>query len=117
MKKLKCLKKKRSLHNLASWWTNVLTAAERESLLFFSSSCSPFDVEDLTLSSGNVSKAAALQRRVSVYSQGTPDTPTFQDSAFFVSARKSGVPRPGSVSLFPTFSSMRSRDDDVTPAR
>lgn len=49
-----------------------------------SSSSSPFDVEDLTLSSGNVSKAAALQRRVSVYSQGTPDTPTFQDSAFFV---------------------------------
>ncbi|XP_047461145.1 rho family-interacting cell polarization regulator 2 isoform X2 [Mugil cephalus] len=43
----------------------------------------PFDVEDLTLSSGNVSKAAALQRRVSVYSQGTPETPTFQDSSFF----------------------------------
>ncbi|XP_046690374.1 rho family-interacting cell polarization regulator 2 isoform X2 [Silurus meridionalis] len=43
----------------------------------------PFDVEDLTLSSGNVSKAAALQRRVSVYSQGTPETPTFQDTAFF----------------------------------
>ncbi|KAM9777015.1 rho family-interacting cell polarization regulator 2 isoform X3 [Syngnathus typhle] len=44
---------------------------------------SPFDVEDLTLSSGNVSKAAALQRRVSIYSQGTPDTPTFQDPSFF----------------------------------
>ncbi|XP_045550884.1 rho family-interacting cell polarization regulator 2 isoform X2 [Salmo salar] len=43
----------------------------------------PFDVEDLTLSSGNVSKATALQRRVSVYSQGTPDTPTFQDQSFF----------------------------------
>ncbi|XP_060798723.1 rho family-interacting cell polarization regulator 2 isoform X2 [Neoarius graeffei] len=43
----------------------------------------PFDVEDLTLSSGNVSKAAALQRRVSVYSQGTPETPTFQDTTFF----------------------------------
>uniref|UniRef100_A0A672FYA4 Rho family-interacting cell polarization regulator 2 n=1 Tax=Salarias fasciatus TaxID=181472 RepID=A0A672FYA4_SALFA len=43
----------------------------------------PFDVEDLTLSSGNVSKATALQRRVSVYSQGTPDTPTFQDTSFF----------------------------------
>ncbi|KAJ0054958.1 hypothetical protein NL108_008676 [Boleophthalmus pectinirostris] len=43
----------------------------------------PFDVEDLTLSSSNVSKAAAIQRRVSVYSQGTPDTPTFQDSSFF----------------------------------
>uniref|UniRef100_A0A667WNG2 Rho family-interacting cell polarization regulator 2 n=1 Tax=Myripristis murdjan TaxID=586833 RepID=A0A667WNG2_9TELE len=43
----------------------------------------PFDVEDLTLSSGNVSKAAALQRRVSIYSQGTPETPTFQDTSFF----------------------------------
>ncbi|XP_032392289.1 rho family-interacting cell polarization regulator 2 isoform X3 [Etheostoma spectabile] len=43
----------------------------------------PFDVEDLTLSSGNISKATALQRRVSVYSQGTPETPTFQDSSFF----------------------------------
>ncbi|XP_008420250.1 rho family-interacting cell polarization regulator 2 isoform X2 [Poecilia reticulata] len=43
----------------------------------------PFDVEDLTLSSSNLSKAAALQRRVSVYSQGTPETPTFQDSSFF----------------------------------
>ncbi|KAK5615809.1 Rho -interacting cell polarization regulator 2, partial [Crenichthys baileyi] len=43
----------------------------------------PFDVEDLTLSSGNLSKTAALQRRVSVYSQGTPETPTFQDSSFF----------------------------------
>ncbi|XP_055749513.1 rho family-interacting cell polarization regulator 2-like isoform X4 [Salvelinus fontinalis] len=43
----------------------------------------PFDVEDLTLSSGNVSKATALQRRVSVYSQGTPETPTFQDQSLF----------------------------------
>lgn len=43
----------------------------------------PFDVEDLTLSSSNVSKATAIQRRVSVYSQGTPETPTFQDSSFF----------------------------------
>ncbi|XP_056335616.1 rho family-interacting cell polarization regulator 2 isoform X2 [Danio aesculapii] len=43
----------------------------------------PFDVEDLTLSTGNVSKATALQRRVSVYSQGTPETPTFQDTSFF----------------------------------
>jgi len=51
----------------------------------FRSTLSPFDVEDLSLSSGNVSKATALQRRVSVYSQGTPDTPTFQDASFFVS--------------------------------
>ncbi|KAI4817420.1 hypothetical protein KUCAC02_010821, partial [Chaenocephalus aceratus] len=43
----------------------------------------PFDVEDLSLSSGNVSKATALQRRVSVYSQGTPETPTFQENSFF----------------------------------
>ncbi|XP_057210950.1 rho family-interacting cell polarization regulator 2 isoform X2 [Triplophysa rosa] len=43
----------------------------------------PFDVEDLALSSGNISKATALQRRVSVYSQGTPETPTFQDTSFF----------------------------------
>ncbi|KAJ8415804.1 hypothetical protein AAFF_G00403610 [Aldrovandia affinis] len=43
----------------------------------------PFDMEDLTLSLGNLSKAAALQRRVSVYSQGTPETPTFQDSSYF----------------------------------
>ncbi|XP_066572001.1 rho family-interacting cell polarization regulator 2 isoform X1 [Amia ocellicauda] len=43
----------------------------------------PFDVEDLTLSSGNLNKATALQRRVSVYSQGTPETPTFEDSSFF----------------------------------
>lgn len=43
----------------------------------------PFDVEDLTLSSSNISKATAIQRRVSVYSQGTPETPTFQDTSFF----------------------------------
>ncbi|MGH0164721.1 UNVERIFIED_CONTAM: hypothetical protein FKN15_076059 [Acipenser sinensis] len=47
-------------------------------------SMNPFDVEDLTLSStGNVNKAAALQRRVSVYSQGTPETPTFEETSFF----------------------------------
>lgn len=61
-------------------------------------------MEDLTLSSGNVSKAAALQRRVSVYSQGTPDTPTFQDSAFFVSSSKSDSPRLRSTALFLFFS-------------
>lgn len=47
----------------------------------------PFDVEDLALSSGNISKATALQRRVSVYSQGTPETPTFQDTSFFSTLR------------------------------
>lgn len=58
------------------------------SLVFFFES-SPFDVEDFTLSSGNVSKATVLQRRVSVYSQGTPETPTFQDASFFVSPIRS----------------------------
>ncbi|KAM4027658.1 rho family-interacting cell polarization regulator 2 isoform 3-T3 [Anomaloglossus baeobatrachus] len=43
----------------------------------------PFDTEDLTPSTGNINKAAALQRRVSIYSQGTPETPTFKDHSFF----------------------------------
>uniref|UniRef100_A0A8C5MXJ0 Rho family-interacting cell polarization regulator 2 n=1 Tax=Leptobrachium leishanense TaxID=445787 RepID=A0A8C5MXJ0_9ANUR len=43
----------------------------------------PFDTEDLTPSTGNVNKASALQRRVSVYSQGTPETPTFKEHSFF----------------------------------
>ncbi|KAG8442310.1 hypothetical protein GDO86_011199 [Hymenochirus boettgeri] len=43
----------------------------------------PFDTEDLTPSTGNLSKASALQRRVSIYSQGTPETPTFKEHSFF----------------------------------
>ncbi|KAM5167712.1 rho family-interacting cell polarization regulator 2 isoform 1-T1 [Callospermophilus lateralis] len=44
----------------------------------------PFDVEDTTPSSGGAgSKTAALQRRMSMYSQGTPETPTFKDHSFF----------------------------------
>uniref|UniRef100_A0A8D0GU90 Rho family-interacting cell polarization regulator 2 n=1 Tax=Sphenodon punctatus TaxID=8508 RepID=A0A8D0GU90_SPHPU len=43
----------------------------------------PFDVEDMTPSTGNTSKASALQRRMSIYSQGTPETPTFKDRSFF----------------------------------
>ncbi|XP_055988258.1 rho family-interacting cell polarization regulator 2 isoform X3 [Sorex fumeus] len=43
----------------------------------------PFDVEDVTPTSGAGSKAAALQRRMSMYSQGTPETPTFKDHSFF----------------------------------
>ncbi|XP_025890664.1 rho family-interacting cell polarization regulator 2 isoform X2 [Nothoprocta perdicaria] len=43
----------------------------------------PFDVEDLTPSAGNMSKASALQRRMSMYSQGTPETPTFKEHSFF----------------------------------
>lgn len=47
---------------------------------------SPFDVEDVTPSSSTGNKAAALQRRMSIYSQGTPETPTFKDHPFFVSS-------------------------------
>uniref|UniRef100_A0A8C2RTH3 Rho family-interacting cell polarization regulator 2 n=1 Tax=Capra hircus TaxID=9925 RepID=A0A8C2RTH3_CAPHI len=44
----------------------------------------PFDVEDMTPSSGAGNKVAALQRRImSMYSQGTPETPTFKDHSFF----------------------------------
>ncbi|XP_075069264.1 rho family-interacting cell polarization regulator 2 isoform X2 [Mixophyes fleayi] len=43
----------------------------------------PFDTEDLTPSTGNVNKASAVQRRFSIYSQGTPETPTFKDHSFF----------------------------------
>ncbi|XP_006888708.1 PREDICTED: protein FAM65B-like isoform X2 [Elephantulus edwardii] len=43
----------------------------------------PFDVEDMTPTSGTGNKAAALQRRMSMYSQGTPETPTFKDHSFF----------------------------------
>ncbi|XP_048204326.1 rho family-interacting cell polarization regulator 2 isoform X5 [Perognathus longimembris pacificus] len=43
----------------------------------------PFDVEDTTPSSGTGNKTAALQRRMSMYSQGTPETPTFKDHSFF----------------------------------
>ncbi|XP_051826556.1 rho family-interacting cell polarization regulator 2 isoform X2 [Antechinus flavipes] len=43
----------------------------------------PFDVEDVTSSTGNGNRATALQRRMSIYSQGTPETPTFKDHSFF----------------------------------
>ncbi|XP_036127871.1 rho family-interacting cell polarization regulator 2 isoform X4 [Molossus molossus] len=43
----------------------------------------PFDVEEVTPSSSAGNKAAALQRRMSIYSQGTPETPTFKDHSFF----------------------------------
>uniref|UniRef100_A0A670XX43 Rho family-interacting cell polarization regulator 2 n=1 Tax=Pseudonaja textilis TaxID=8673 RepID=A0A670XX43_PSETE len=39
----------------------------------------PFDVEDITPSTGNTNKASAIQRRMSIYSQGTPETPIFKD--------------------------------------
>ncbi|XP_039181418.1 rho family-interacting cell polarization regulator 2 isoform X3 [Crotalus tigris] len=44
----------------------------------------PFDVEDITPSTGNTNKASAIQRRMSIYSQGTPETPTFKDQSFFL---------------------------------
>ncbi|XP_063155062.1 rho family-interacting cell polarization regulator 2 [Candoia aspera] len=43
----------------------------------------PFDVEDITPSTGNANKVSALQRRMSIYSQGTPETPTFKEHSFF----------------------------------
>lgn len=74
------------VHKKKSTLSDIVDKAREGSTNFiFLLPSSPFDVEDLTLSSGNISKATALQRRVSVYSQGTPETPTFQDSSFFVS--------------------------------
>uniref|UniRef100_A0A8C5T0H3 Rho family-interacting cell polarization regulator 2 n=1 Tax=Laticauda laticaudata TaxID=8630 RepID=A0A8C5T0H3_LATLA len=43
----------------------------------------PFDVEDITPSTGNTNKTSAIQRRISIYSQGTPETPIFKDQSFF----------------------------------
>ncbi|XP_043575015.1 rho family-interacting cell polarization regulator 2 isoform X2 [Chiloscyllium plagiosum] len=43
----------------------------------------PFDKEDLTPSTGNLHKASSVQRRCSIYSQNTPETPTFEDFSFF----------------------------------
>ncbi|XP_078395353.1 rho family-interacting cell polarization regulator 2 isoform X1 [Cetorhinus maximus] len=43
----------------------------------------PFDQEDLTPSTGNLNKATCVQRRCSIYSQSTPETPTFEDFSFF----------------------------------
>ncbi|XP_067913765.1 rho family-interacting cell polarization regulator 2 isoform X2 [Heterodontus francisci] len=45
----------------------------------------PFDKEDLTPSTGNLNKASCIQRRCSIYSQNTPETPTFEDFSFFSS--------------------------------
>ncbi|XP_038626945.1 rho family-interacting cell polarization regulator 2 [Tachyglossus aculeatus] len=43
----------------------------------------PFDVEEVTPSAGSGNKASALQRRMSLYSQVSPDTPTSKEQAFF----------------------------------
>ncbi|XP_067857785.1 rho family-interacting cell polarization regulator 2 isoform X1 [Heptranchias perlo] len=45
----------------------------------------PFDKEDLSPSTGNLNKASGVQRRCSIYSQSTPETPTFEDFSFFSS--------------------------------
>ncbi|XP_060706007.1 rho family-interacting cell polarization regulator 2 isoform X1 [Hemiscyllium ocellatum] len=45
----------------------------------------PFDKEDLTPSTGNLYKASSVQRRCSIYSQNTPETPTFEEFSFFSS--------------------------------
>ncbi|XP_077876747.1 rho family-interacting cell polarization regulator 2 isoform X7 [Ictidomys tridecemlineatus] len=60
----------------------------------------PFDVEDTTPSSGGAgNKTAALQRRMSMYSQGTPETPTFTDHSFFRSRLRPSADRPGWLSV------------------
>uniref|UniRef100_A0AAY4CEB8 Rho family-interacting cell polarization regulator 2 n=1 Tax=Denticeps clupeoides TaxID=299321 RepID=A0AAY4CEB8_9TELE len=60
-----------------------VVAVDVNDLVLFSRSWNPFDVEELALCSGSTGKGSALQRRVSIYSQGTPETPTFQDASFF----------------------------------
>ncbi|KAG2467179.1 RIPR2 regulator, partial [Polypterus senegalus] len=45
----------------------------------------PFDLEEFSLPTGNVKKVCALQRRISIYSHVTPDSPTFSDTSFFPS--------------------------------
>ncbi|XP_055510266.1 rho family-interacting cell polarization regulator 2 isoform X3 [Leucoraja erinacea] len=45
----------------------------------------PFDKEDLTPSTGNLHKASNVQRRSSISSQGTPETPTFEAFSFWPS--------------------------------
>ncbi|XP_051872834.1 rho family-interacting cell polarization regulator 2 isoform X2 [Pristis pectinata] len=51
----------------------------------------PFDKEDLTPSTGNLHKATSVQRRSSIYSQSTPETPTFEDFSFFSSQLENGI--------------------------
>ncbi|XP_028908957.1 rho family-interacting cell polarization regulator 2 isoform X2 [Ornithorhynchus anatinus] len=43
----------------------------------------PFDVEEVNPSAGSGNKASALQRRMSLYNQVSPDTPTSKEQAFF----------------------------------
>uniref|UniRef100_A0A8C4TM63 Rho family-interacting cell polarization regulator 2 n=1 Tax=Erpetoichthys calabaricus TaxID=27687 RepID=A0A8C4TM63_ERPCA len=45
----------------------------------------PFDLEEFSLPTGNVKKVCALQRRISIYSHVTPESPTFSDMSFFPS--------------------------------
>uniref|UniRef100_A0A8C8Y8F1 Rho family-interacting cell polarization regulator 2 n=1 Tax=Panthera leo TaxID=9689 RepID=A0A8C8Y8F1_PANLE len=61
----------------------------------------PFDVEDMAPSSGAGSKAAALQRRMSMYSQGTPETPTLKDHSFFTREPMLSANLPGRTLSWP----------------
>uniref|UniRef100_A0A8C8YF99 Rho family-interacting cell polarization regulator 2 n=1 Tax=Panthera leo TaxID=9689 RepID=A0A8C8YF99_PANLE len=64
-----------------------VVAVDINDLVVLFSFATPFDVEDMAPSSGAGSKAAALQRRMSMYSQGTPETPTLKDHSFFLVER------------------------------
>ncbi|PIO37415.1 hypothetical protein AB205_0045570 [Aquarana catesbeiana] len=79
----------------------------------------PFDTEDLTPSTGNVNKASAVQRRVSIYSQGTPETPTFKDHSFFSNLQDdvfdSGVESIEKRALSLSFDDLP--NGDITPPR
>ncbi|CAI9600827.1 unnamed protein product [Staurois parvus] len=79
----------------------------------------PFDTEDLTPSTGNVNKASAIQRRVSIYSQGTPETPTFKDHSFFSNLQDdvfdSGVESIEKRALSLSFDDLP--NGDITPPR
>ncbi|XP_040209747.1 rho family-interacting cell polarization regulator 2 isoform X3 [Rana temporaria] len=79
----------------------------------------PFDTEDLTPSTGNVNKASVVQRRVSIYSQGTPETPTFKDHSFFSNLQDdvfdSGVESIEKRALSLSFDDLP--NGDITPPR
>ncbi|XP_007525995.2 rho family-interacting cell polarization regulator 2 isoform X2 [Erinaceus europaeus] len=79
----------------------------------------PFDVEDMTASSGTGNKTAALQRRMSMYSQGTPETPTFKDHSFFSNLPddifENGKATEEKIPLSLSFSDLPNGDCPLTP--
>uniref|UniRef100_A0A5F9CEX9 Rho family-interacting cell polarization regulator 2 n=1 Tax=Oryctolagus cuniculus TaxID=9986 RepID=A0A5F9CEX9_RABIT len=79
----------------------------------------PFDVDDTAPSSGAGNKAAALQRRMSMYSQGTPETPTFKDHSFFSNLPddifEDGKAAEEKMPLSLSFSDLPSGDCSLTP--